>query len=210
MKTEYLDALQFHFSPSRQTLESNGAIDELQRLQARGIVRFIGMSGTLPRLGDHIAMGVFAIFQIPYSGTEREHEAIIDEAAAAGAGIVIRGGMSTGVLAADDASAKDGPNLSASPQARAGAQGFWFVDKDERRSRLERADVSDLLDTDMSMSEFMLRFTISHPNVHTTIVGTTNIGHLWSNVEAVKAGSLPAEIYEEAKRQYTVPADEAV
>ena len=46
-------------------------------LKQSGKVRFIGMSGTLPHLKDHIAMGVFDVFQIPYSAVEREHEAII-------------------------------------------------------------------------------------------------------------------------------------
>jgi len=31
------------------------------------------MSGTFPHLIDHIAMGVFDVFQIPYSAVEREH-----------------------------------------------------------------------------------------------------------------------------------------
>jgi aryl-alcohol dehydrogenase-like predicted oxidoreductase len=65
MKTDYLDLVQFHISPSRQTLEENGALETLLELQAAGKVRFIGMSGTLPHLRDHIAMGVFDVFQSP-------------------------------------------------------------------------------------------------------------------------------------------------
>src|SRR5262245_56125759 len=100
MKTDYLDLVQFHISPSRQTLEDNGAVEALLDLKAAGKVRFIGMSGTLPHLRDHIAMGVFDVFQIPYSAVEREHEAAISEAAAGGAGIVIRGGAAKGAPAA--------------------------------------------------------------------------------------------------------------
>jgi len=48
---------------------------------------------TLPHLVDHIAMGAFDVFQIPYSALEREHEAAIASAASKGAGIVIRGGL---------------------------------------------------------------------------------------------------------------------
>jgi len=51
-------------------------------------VRFVGMSGTLPHLRDHIAMGVFDVFQIPYSAMEREHEAAIAAASAAGSGLM--------------------------------------------------------------------------------------------------------------------------
>jgi len=57
---------------SRQTLEEHGALDALLELGEAGKVRFVGMSGTLPHLMDHIAMGVFDVFQIPYSAVERE------------------------------------------------------------------------------------------------------------------------------------------
>src|SRR5215831_15630373 len=96
MKTDYLDVVQFHASPSRQTLEEHGALDALLELREAGKVRFIGMSGTLPHLIDQIAMDVFDVFQIPYSAVEREHEAAITSAAESGAGIVIRGGAAKG------------------------------------------------------------------------------------------------------------------
>ena len=85
MRTDHLDVLQFHISPSRQTLEEHGALDTVLELKRAGTVRFIGMSGTVPNLSDHIAMGVFDVFQIPYSAVEREHEALIAAAARAGA-----------------------------------------------------------------------------------------------------------------------------
>src|SRR5260370_1000979 len=96
MHTDYLDVVQFHSSPSRQTLEEQGALETVLELKRAGTIRFLGMSGTVPNLSDHIAMGVFDVFQIPYSAVEREHEALITAAAAAGAGIVIRGGAAKG------------------------------------------------------------------------------------------------------------------
>src|SRR5580704_2688354 len=92
MQTDHLDVVQFHSSPSQRTLQDNGAVDALLKLKDAGKVRFIGMSGTFPNLKDHIAMGIFDVFQIPYSAVEREHEAAITAASQAGAGIVIRGG----------------------------------------------------------------------------------------------------------------------
>ena len=175
MKTDYLDVVQFHISPSRQTLEENGALDALLQLQAAGKVRFIGMSGTLPNLRDHIAMGIFDVFQVPYSAVEREHEDVISRAAEAGAGIVIRGGA-----------AKGAPSI----EKQTGLQ--W--------DRWQRAQLDDLLDG-MTSVEFVLRFTFSHPHMHTTIVGTVNPAHLQANLAALEKGPLPSDVYVEAKRR---------
>ena len=56
------------------------------------------MSGTLPHVKDHIAMGVSDFFRIPCSAVKREHEAIISTAADARAAIVDRGGAVKGAL----------------------------------------------------------------------------------------------------------------
>ena len=74
LRTEYLDVVQFHASPSPATLQEQGALEALLDLQRAGKVRFVGMSGTLPNLTDQIEMGVFDVFQIPYSAVQREHE----------------------------------------------------------------------------------------------------------------------------------------
>src|SRR5260370_10201676 len=81
MKTEYLDVVQFHASPSKQALEAHGALGALVELKESGKVRFVGISATLPNLTDHIAMGIFDVFQIPYSAVEREQETTITAAA---------------------------------------------------------------------------------------------------------------------------------
>jgi aryl-alcohol dehydrogenase-like predicted oxidoreductase len=175
MKTDYLDVLQFHFSPAKEVLEREGAIQTLQDLKQAGKIRFLGVSSILPNLIDHIQMGVFDVFQIPYSALQPEHEAAIAEASQAGAGIVIRGGVARG-----------------EPGAGQGAADVWKL--------WEQAQLDELLEG-MSATEFMLRFTITSPDVHTTIVGTLNPTHLQENVEAVLQGPLPAAIYDEAKRR---------
>src|SRR5579863_6084494 len=96
LRTDHLDLVQVHMSPSQATLEENHTVRTLKDLQAEGKVRFIGMSGILPNLADHVAMGVFDVFQIPYSVVQREHEDLITAAAEAGAGTLIRGGVARG------------------------------------------------------------------------------------------------------------------
>jgi aryl-alcohol dehydrogenase-like predicted oxidoreductase len=180
--TDRLDLVQVHMSPSRAQLEAEDTVSTLHSLRDEGKVRFIGMSGTLPHLPDHIAMGVFDAFQIPYSAVQREHEDLITAAAAAGAGTLIRGGVARGAPAAD----------------KAWRRGPIGLAEGEGQRRWEIAEVDDLLDG-MSPMEFMLRFTLSHPALSTTIVGTSNAGHLRSNVAAAQKGPLPADLYERAK-----------
>ena len=83
-------------SPSRATLEDNHTVETLRELQDEGKVRFIGMSGILPNLPEHIAMNVFDVFQIPYSAVQRDHEDLITQAVSTGAGTLIRGGAARG------------------------------------------------------------------------------------------------------------------
>ena len=65
------------------------------------------------------------------------------------------------------------------------------------------AEVSldDLLDG-MTPMEFILRFTFTHPDLDTNIVGTINPAHLQHNVDALRKGPLPADVYAEAKRRF--------
>ena len=185
MHTDHLDIVQFHGSPSREVLEQNGAIEALETLRRDGKVRFIGSSGTIPNIDGQSAMGVFDEFQIPYSALQREHEQVIADAAKAGAGTVIRGGVARGGPAEDKAW-----DVRRLPE----------VAPERPKATWEQADLDELLDG-MSRMEFMLRFTLSHTGLHTTIVGTANLDHLAANCAVARLGALPADVYAEAKRR---------
>jgi aryl-alcohol dehydrogenase-like predicted oxidoreductase len=177
MRTDYLDVLQFHFSPARSVLEQEDAIATLQALKQQGKIRFLGCSSMLPHLTDHIEMGVFDVLQIPYSALQLEHEAALAEAAKAGAGMVIRGGVARG-----------------EPGQGHGLADVW--------TPWQRAHMDELLEG-MSATAFMLRFTLTNPHTHTIIVGTLNPVHLYENMAAVFQGPLPPQVYHEAKRRLT-------
>jgi aryl-alcohol dehydrogenase-like predicted oxidoreductase len=190
MRIDHIDLVQFHVSPSREVLEQHGAVEALAALRDEGKIRFLGMSGTLPNITDHIEMGVFDAFQIPYSALEREHEAVISAAADAGSGTIIRGGVARG-------QPDKMPAVADLPAPWADAMQQMA---EMRRDRWEQADLDDLLDGG-TRSEFTLRFTLSHPQMHTTIVGTANPDHLAANVAAAAKGSLPDDVYAEAKKR---------
>jgi aryl-alcohol dehydrogenase-like predicted oxidoreductase len=184
LQTDRLDLVQVHMSPSVDEMRAGDTIEEMQRLRDEGKIRFLGMSGTLPELPEHIELGVFDVFQIPYSLFQRSHEKLVTRAADAGAGVLIRGGAARGT-AADD--------KSWSVQPLSGADGptedIW-----------SNARLDELLDG-MSRHEFVLRFTLSNPALSSTIVGTSSVDHAHSNVEIASRGPLPDELYAEARRR---------
>jgi aryl-alcohol dehydrogenase-like predicted oxidoreductase len=185
MRTDYLDLVQFHGSPSPEALAASDALETLADLQRAGKVRFIGMSSTLPDLEAFIALDVFDAFQIPYSALQREHEAVISDAARAGAGTVIRGGVVRG---------------APSPEKEWAVRRLPEVEPGRPRSDWDHAALDDLLDG-ASRMEFILRFTLSHPDLDTAIVGTANLDHLRANIDAVRKGPLPTDVRMEAIRR---------
>jgi aryl-alcohol dehydrogenase-like predicted oxidoreductase len=190
LRTDRLDLVQVHMSPSKETLEANDTVETLKELQAEGKIRFIGMSGILPELPDHIAMGVFDAFQIPYSAVQRDHEDLITEAAAGGAGTLIRGGAARGA-------ASEEKNWSVAPLTQQAGVG---------QRNWQTSGIEDLLEAaGMSRQEFILRFTLSHPDLSTTIVGTASLDHLKDNIAVAEKGPLPADLYAAAKTRFPGP-----
>ena len=182
LRTDHLDLVQFHRSLTREQFEADGALAEALALRDEGKVRFVGVSAILPTLDEQIEMGVFDTFQIPYSALQRDHEQVIARASAAGYGIVIRGGVARGTP-------EDWQNRS-----------YYMLSNETMRDRWERAKLDDLLDG-MSRTSFMLRFTLSNPDLDTTIVGTSSVEHLRENLAAAAEGPLPDDLLSEAKNR---------
>jgi len=44
-------------------------------------------------------------------------------------------------------------------------------------------------------------FTFTHPDMDTNIVGTVNPAHLQDNINVLRQGPLPPDLYAEAKRR---------
>ena len=182
LQTDRLDLVQFHRSLTMDEFQTEGGLQELLKMRDEGKVRFVGVSGTLPNLPEQIESGVFDAFQIPYSALQREHESVIQMAADHNMGAIIRGGVARGAPT-------DWENRS-----------YYMVSSDPMKERWDNADLDSLLDG-MPRVEFMLRFTLSHPGLSTTIVGTSNPEHLKANVENAMKGPLPDAVVREAKKR---------
>ncbi|MBC8351944.1 MAG: aldo/keto reductase [Planctomycetes bacterium] len=171
LRTDHIDILQFHGGDA-ETLQREGLIDLLSDFRSEGMIRFVGVSSSLPNLPALIDLEVFDTFQIPYSCLAPQHNDLITRAAESGAGIIIRGGIAQG-----------GPDAEIQ---RPALNDVW-----------ERAALDDLLPAGMLRAELLLRYTLAHPHCHTTIVGTCDATHLAQNLAAAQAGPLPADLYEQ-------------
>jgi len=180
MKTDYVDVMQLH-NPSVEQTEQGDLVAVLQEMKQQGKVRWIGCSATHPHIETYIRSGVFDVFQIPYSALERHHEDAITQAGQAGAGTIIRGGVARG-----------------EPGVGLGDGGRW--------TSFEKAGLDELRAEGESRTAFLLRFTLSHPEMDTTIVGTLVPEHLQENVRIAERGPLPADLYTEAKRRLDAAA----
>lgn len=169
LRTDYIDLLQFHGGEA-DTLQRAGLIELLTDFRDQGLIRFIGVSSSLPKLPAMIDLGVFDTFQIPYSCLAPQHHDWITKAAETGAGIIIRGGIAQG-----------GPDAEIQ---RPALNDVWTA-----------AALEEVLPEGMSRAELILRHTISHPHCHTTIVGTCNPAHLEENLAAIGKGPLPRDLY---------------
>jgi aryl-alcohol dehydrogenase-like predicted oxidoreductase len=171
LRTDYVDVLQFHGGDA-ETLAREGLIELLLNFRAQGMIKFIGASSSLPHLPDLIELGVFDTFQIPYSCLALQHHDLITRAAETGAGIIVRGGIAQG-----------GPDAEIQ---RPALNDMWT-----------QAKLDELLPDGMNRAELIVRYTISHPQCDTTIVGTCNTAHLAENLSAVTKGPLPSDLYEQ-------------
>ena len=171
LQTDHVDILQFH-GGDPETLQRAGLIDLLQDFRAQGLIRFLGSSSALPHLPAFIDLGVFDTFQIPYACLAPQHHDLITRAAEAGAGIIVRGGVAQG-----------GPDAEIQ---RPALNEVWT-----------QAKLDEVLPSGMSRAELILRYTLSHPHCHTTIVGTCNDAHLAENLTAAARGALPSDLYQD-------------
>ncbi|WP_454810478.1 aldo/keto reductase [Paenarthrobacter nitroguajacolicus] len=174
LRTDYLDLAQVHIGPSVTVLQRDDVFGTLERARDEGKVRAIGISSTLPELLDHIDLGVFETFQVPYSALDRSSERCLPLINATGAGVIVRGGT-----------------------ARAAQAKRTLAIGDVALADLA---LEDLLEGD-DLQGFLLRFVMSRPEVSTVIVGTASPKHVRENAKAASRGGLPEDVYAEARRR---------
>lgn len=177
LKTDYVDIWQIHSAYPEDILHSD-VLEKMHKIKKAGKVRHIAVSFAGASEGRGYAQmkpylaqfgDVFEAMQVWYSPLERSSEQLITTAAKRGIGTIIRG-----------ATRRVDPWTSLD----------HFVDQTGLRT---------LMQTDETAAQFTLRFTATHPNVDTIIVGTSQLVHLEENLKAMEMEQLSDDVYAKAR-----------
>lgn len=103
LRTDYLDLYQFHNVRTREDLDivmgENGALKAVKELQAKGIIKEIGITSHSVDLLD-IALDTdeFSTIQYPYNPVERQGESIFKKAKGKNVGVIVMKPLAGGAI----------------------------------------------------------------------------------------------------------------
>jgi aryl-alcohol dehydrogenase-like predicted oxidoreductase len=185
LKTDYIDVIQLH-SPAYNDVESGDGLEGLKKAQAQGKVRFISLSGDGDVARKAIEIGEYDTLQLTYNVLLQESADVIAAARGNDMGIIIKGPIANAHYE------KPRPSNDES-MSGIGMPALW-----DRAQRILAPEVVG----DLPRVEVALRWLLGDANIHTAIVGTTNIHHLEANVASAERGRLPEEMLTGIRWEY--------
>lgn len=179
LKTDYLDIIQLH-SPSYEDVAFGDGLEGLKKAQAQGKVRFISLSADGEAAAKAIEVGGYDTLQLTCNILDQEPAALITRA---------RREQDMGIIVKEPIA----QTLYDKPRPEGGGAVLW-----DRAQRLLAPDCIG----ELSRIEVALRWILGHSEVHSAIVGTTNLRHLEANVAAAERGPLPEALRAEIQRRF--------
>src|SRR5579875_2744386 len=172
LRTEKIDLLQIHWGPAQHEPQLWAeTVPEMQAARDAGKVRFIGASCPTNKIGQGVGAGVFDVLQVSYHLLSREAEPGIEQAAAAGLGILVRDGLGAGRLTPRVRLALDGdPAVAARVRPLLDLLGAAEIGDEAAAAKLPA---------------LALAFLRRNPAVGSVLVGTKSPVHLAEDVDAL-------------------------
>jgi aryl-alcohol dehydrogenase-like predicted oxidoreductase len=102
LRTDVLDVLFVHTKDDVHLQNETDAVPTFQAMKAAGLVRFIGLSAKTPT-GAELALSWADALMVEYNSEDRAIEPVIAKALEHGIGIVVKKGLGSGRLAAEQA-----------------------------------------------------------------------------------------------------------
>lgn len=157
------------------------ALDLLQDLKKEGTISAIGIGGTTAyEMANLIRTSKFDVvltaFNYSLLWREAEHE-VLPAAIEHGMGIIAGSPLQQGALARRYDDLLDETHWLSKPRREQYRALYAFLDE-----------------IDMPLTECAIRFVISNPNIHTTLMGARSSEEVTSNVAAIEKGPLPEDI----------------
>ena len=178
LKTDCIDIMQLH-SPKYDDVAFGDGLEGLKRAQKAGKVRFISLSADGDTALKAIEIDEYDTLQLTYNVLQQEPAEVIAAAREKDMGIIIKGPIANAIF---EQSHPDENNAKT-----------WY----NARKILAPEVIGD-----MSRVEASLRWLLCDPDVHTAIVGTTNIDHFEDNLAGTERGRLSDEMLSEIRRRY--------
>lgn len=180
LKTDHLDVMLLH-SCDLATLKKGEALGALVKAQEAGKIRFAGYSGDNEAVAYAAGLGDIAVIEMSVSIADQMNLDTV---------LPIARKNNIGVLAKR-------PIANAAWKETREQPGLYSNYASEYHNRLKSMKLNPV---DLGVSgpakdawpELALRFTLSHPGVHTAIIGTTNPANARANIAAADKGPLPA------------------
>ena len=178
LKTDCIDIMQLH-SPKYDDVAFGDGLEGLKKAQKAGKVRFISISADGDTALKAIEIGEYDTLQLTYNVLRQEPAEVIAAAREKDMGIIIKGPIANAVYE------QSHPNEDNAKT--------WY----NARKILAPEVIGG-----MSRVEASLRWLLCDADVHTAIVGTTNIAHFNDNLAGTERGRLPDEMLAEIRSRY--------
>lgn len=181
LKTDVIDIVQFHGLPASGD-ERFRAFDALLKAREKGWVKFVGVS--IDELLSDRETEAFPLDtqEFTYNILEQKSAlSLMPALSQSKTGIIIKRPIANAVFLLDKR-----------------PEGTYYASSWDRDRKFNTRDLAG----DMDPVEFALRFSLSHPDVHTAIVGTTNPKNLERNVYASDGEGLPPDTIEAIENRF--------
>jgi aryl-alcohol dehydrogenase-like predicted oxidoreductase len=178
LNTDHLDVMLLH-SCDLGKLQNGGVIEPLVKARDAGKIRFVGYSGDNEAAAYAAGLADVAVIETSINLVDQCNiEKVLPVCVERGLGVLAKR-----------------PIANAAWKDLADQRGLYKTYAKTYTDRLATMNLkaADLGFTDADWPQIALRFTLSHPGVHTAIIGTTSEENARVNITAAERGPLPAE-----------------
>ena len=192
--TESIDVLQFHVWDDSWTSEAEFR-DTVEKLKGDGLIRFFGLSLNRwePENGiKAIRTGLVDVVQVIYNIFDQSPEdKLFPLCRELNIGVIVRVPLDEGSL---------GGKMTAETRFPKDDWRSLYFGPENLKNTIDRVEkLKPAVPKGMTLPEMALRFILSNPTAHTTIVGMRKPDHVKGNIATSDAGPLPPDLVQKLK-----------